>query len=150
LQTVLNTRAQNALNGISGFNVTPLLTYGLAGKANPGSPSLYAADPTNFAPRVGIAWNPDFREGLLGSVFGSRKTVLRLGAADIYDHTALNAINFIEDQSNFIFSTVNNFFAGGSPEQYLAGSPRFVNVGNPIVPGVAPPFQKTVTPNVGP
>ena len=150
LQTLLNTRLQNALNGVTGFNATPLLTYGLAGKANPGTPSLYGSDPTNFAPRLGLAWNPDFRDGLLGNVFGSRKTVLRLGAADIYDHTALNSINFIEDQNNFIFSTVNNFFAGGSPEQYLAGSPRFTSVGAPIVPGVAPPFQKTVTPNVGP
>jgi hypothetical protein len=150
LGTLLTTRIQNGLQGISGFNTTPLLTYNLAGKANANAPSLYAADPTNFAPRLGVAWNPDFRNGLLGNVFGNRKTVVRLGAAMIYDHTALNAINFIEDQANFIFSSVTNFESGGTPEQYFAGSPRFTGIGNPIVPGVAPPFQNSVTPNEGP
>ena len=122
LNNLLETRIQNGLAGISGYNAAPLLTYDLAGKANPHAPSLFGASPYDFAPRVGIAWNPSFRGGLLGDVFGERKTVLRLGASEIYDHTALSAINFVEDQSNYIFSTTNTFAFAGSPEQYLGRS----------------------------
>jgi hypothetical protein len=149
LGDLLVARVRNGLNGVSGFDAAPLLIYNLSGKANPGSSSLYGASPWNFAPRVGIAWNPSFRSGLFGSVFGDRKTVLRLGASQIFDHTALSAVNFIEDQSNFIFSTVNTFATAGTPQQYIAGSPRFTGVGNVIVNVPAPPFQKTVTPNTG-
>jgi hypothetical protein len=149
LGDLLATRIQNGLNGVSGFNATPLNTYVLAGKANPNSPSLYGASPFNFAPRVGIAWNPDFRSGLLGHIFSSRKTVLRVGASQIYDHTALSEVNFIEDQSNYIFSTAQTFQVSGSPEAYVAGSPRFTSIGASITNLPAPPFQKTVTPNTG-
>jgi hypothetical protein len=149
LNNLLETRIQNGLAGISGYNAAPLLTYNLAGKANPHSPSLFGASPYDFAPRVGIAWNPSFRGGLLGDVFGERKTVLRLGASEIFDHTALSAINFVEDQSNYIFSTTNTFAFAGSPEQYLAGAPRFTSVGAPIANLAAPPFQNSVTPNTG-
>jgi hypothetical protein len=146
LANLLATRIQNGLSGVSGFNATPILTYGLAGKANPGAPSLYGASPYNFAPRVGIAWNPGFRNGLLGSVFGDRKTVLRVGASQIYDHTALSEVNFIEDQSNYVFSTGPTFQVTGSPQAYVAGSPRFTSIGAQIVNLPAPPFQKTVAP----
>lgn len=150
LGPLVGTRIQNGLNGVSGFNATPLLVYTLAGQANHNAPSLYQPSPYNFAPRIGIAWNPGFRSGVLGDVLGNRKTVLRVGAGQIYDHTALSSINFIEDQNNFIFSSVNTFAVAGSPQQYLAGSPRFTGVGDPIANLAAPPFQNSVTPNVGP
>jgi hypothetical protein len=149
LNDLLNTRIQNGLAGISGFNAAPLLTYSLAGKANPGGQPLFGASTADLAPRLGIAWNPDVRSGLLGDILGSRKTVIRAGFAQIYDHTALSAVNFIEDQSNYIFSTADTFATAGSPEQNLAGSPRFTGVGNSIVNLAAPPFQNTVTPNTG-
>ena len=149
LNNLLYTRIQNGLAGISGDNAAPLLTYTLAGKANNG-PGLFASNPHDFSPRLGIAWNPAFQSGLLGAVLGERKTVLRVGAAQIYDHTALSTINFIEDQSNYIFSTANTFaFSPGTPEAYLAGSPRFTTVGAANANSPAPPFQNTVTPNTG-
>ena len=40
---------------------------------------------TNFAPRVGIAWLPDFHEGALGRFFGGAgKTSIRLGYGQFY------------------------------------------------------------------
>jgi hypothetical protein len=150
LGSLLATRVQNGLSGVSGFGSTPVLTYNLAGKANPTPLSLYNSDPWNFSPRLGIAYNPGFRSGLLGGVLGDRKTVLRVGAAQIYDHTALSAINFVEDQSSFIFSGSSSFSANAStPEQLLAASPRFTNVDAPIVSVAPPPFQKTVAPFTG-
>lgn len=149
LQDFFETRVRNSLNGVSGFDAAPLLTYTLAGKGNPHAPSLYGASPYNFAPRVGVAWNPSFREGLWGGLFGDRKTVLRAGASQIFDHTALSAVNFVEDQFSYIFSNSTTFAFAGSPEQYLAGSPRFTSVGAAVAPATAPPFQSSVTPNTG-
>lgn len=45
----------------------------------------YDPDWTNFSPRVALAWNPSFDNGLLGSVFGNRKTVVRTGYSRVYD-----------------------------------------------------------------
>jgi hypothetical protein len=148
LGNLLAIRTQNGVNGVSGPTASPLLTYTLAGKANHGAPSLYGSSPLNFSPRLAIAWNPSFKGGLLGDVLGDRKTVLRIGASQIYDHTALSTVNFIEDQNNFIFSNVNVFASSGTtPQTYMAQSPRFTTAGDVIVNLPAPPFQSTVIPN---
>jgi hypothetical protein len=41
----------------------------------------------NLGPRVGLAWNPSFASGILGGLFGNRKTVIRGGYSLIYDST---------------------------------------------------------------
>jgi hypothetical protein len=45
----------------------------------------YDPDWTNFSPRIAVAWNPSYDSGLLGSLFGNRKTVLRGGYSRVYD-----------------------------------------------------------------
>lgn len=147
LGSLLATRIQNGLAGVSGATATPLLSYTFSGKANHAR-GLYGSSPLNFSPRVALAWNPGFRSGVLGGVLGDRKTVLRIGAAQIYDHTALSVVNFIEDQSNFIFSNSATFASSGSTgPTYVAASPRFTSVGAAIANLPAPPFQSTVIPN---
>jgi len=49
----------------------------------------YPFDPFygGVSPRVALAWNPNFDGGLLGSVFGRGKTVIRGGYARIYGRT---------------------------------------------------------------
>jgi hypothetical protein len=148
LGTELSQRVANGLAGISG-NGGPLLTYVLGGKANHGGPSLYAGDKTNFAPRLAAAWNPAFRDGLLGNVLGDRKTVLRVGAAMVYDHTALSSINFIQDQSNYLFSnSANQNFGGATPTATLASGPRFTDINAVPVNPPAPAFVNPLTPFV--
>lgn len=39
----------------------------------------------DFSPRVSVAWQPSFKDGFLGKVFGERKTVIRGGYALTYD-----------------------------------------------------------------
>jgi len=51
--------------------------------------SVYDVDWNNLGPRIGGAWNPSFERGLLGLLFGNRKTVLRGGYALIYDRQNL-------------------------------------------------------------
>jgi hypothetical protein len=47
---------------------------------NAGSPgAFYKPDRNNFAPSLGFAWAPRFKEGLMGKLFGDGKTVLRGG-----------------------------------------------------------------------
>jgi hypothetical protein len=148
LATEFSPRVLNGLGGVSG-NGGPLLTYRFAGKANHGAPSLYAGDKTNFSPRLAAAWNPAFRGGLLGSVLGERKTVIRAGAAMIDDHTALSSINFQQDQSNFLFGNqASAFFAAATPEQTLATNPRFTDINTPPANPPAPAFVNPLTPQV--
>jgi hypothetical protein len=150
LSNLLTTRGQNALNGVATFDSTPLLTYNLAGKGNNAGSSLYQSSPLNFSPRLGVAWNPGFSDGVLGSILGNHKTVVRASAALIYDHAALSAVNFIQDQSNFLFSGSNSFSANANtPEQLFAISPRFTSVDSAAVNIPIPPFQKTDTPFTG-
>jgi len=40
-----------------------------------------------FSPRVAIAWNPNYDNGLLGSILGHGKTVIRAGYTRIYGRT---------------------------------------------------------------
>lgn len=44
-------------------------------------PYPYGADLMQPSPNLGFAWNPDFHDGLLGALFGGRKTVIRGGAS---------------------------------------------------------------------
>jgi hypothetical protein len=45
------------------------------------------AQTKNFAPKVGFAWSPDYKEGLLGRIFGSSgKSSLRAGFSMGYDY----------------------------------------------------------------
>jgi len=44
----------------------------------------YSADLKEPAPNFGFAWNPDFKEGFLGKLFGGSNTVIRGGASISY------------------------------------------------------------------
>jgi hypothetical protein len=46
-----------------------------------------------FSPRLAAAWNPSFDDGLLGSVFGRNKTVLRGGYSILYGR--LNGVGLV-------------------------------------------------------
>jgi hypothetical protein len=148
LNNLFAVRTANGLNSVSGPTATPQLKYQLAGKANPNAPSLYGADKLNFSPRLAVAWNPGFRNGLLGSVFGDHKTVVRLSAAQIYDQTVINAVNFIEDQASYLFgNTVTQLFGPGGGVNSLITAPRYTGPATLPFSFSAPPFQNPLTPN---
>jgi hypothetical protein len=46
---------------------------------------LFKTDWNNFAPRIAIAWNPSFKNGILHRLFADRRTVVRGGFALVYD-----------------------------------------------------------------
>ncbi len=61
----------------------PLLTWRPVGSG--GIDSVYNTRWTNLGPRLAASWNPAFRDGWMGHLFGDRKTVLRGGFNIVYD-----------------------------------------------------------------
>jgi hypothetical protein len=60
-------------------------TLGFLQVAKSGRSSVYNTDYGDVAPRVAVAWNPSFQDGLLGKLFGTEKTVIRGGFGMYYD-----------------------------------------------------------------
>lgn len=52
---------------------------------NSGRSDVFSVDYGDVAPRLAAAWNPGFHEGVLGRMFGDRKTVVRGGYGIAYD-----------------------------------------------------------------
>ena len=143
----LANRVQNAANGVAGVAAEPIISYNLIGKANNAKP-LYETDFNNFAPRIGFVYNPSFKGGLLGAIFGERKTSIRGGAAIVYDRVG-GAITFLQDQFTYIFdsSAVTNF-GNADARVALLNDPRFTGLNTLPLQNVAPSVTRPVSPYV--
>ncbi|HEV2688978.1 MAG TPA: carboxypeptidase regulatory-like domain-containing protein, partial [Bryobacteraceae bacterium] len=82
--TFINSKQAAALKG-QVYNPT----VSFATIQNVPSHPKYPFDPFygGVSPRVAVAWNPNFDSGILGSVFGHGKTVIRGGYSRIYGRT---------------------------------------------------------------
>jgi hypothetical protein len=148
LEDLFAARVANAANGISGNNAEPLLSYTLTGKANDGAP-MYATDWDNFAPRFGFNYNPSFTGGLLGSIFGDRKTVIRGGYSLQYDRPG-GAVSFLSDQNSWIFDQLVGLTFGSSTDipGSLLNDPRFTAIDTLPVATTPVPITTPFTPNI--
>ncbi|MDQ4122386.1 MAG: TonB-dependent receptor [Acidobacteriota bacterium] len=145
-QTLINTRVQNAAAGIGGDAAVPLLSYDLIGKENGGRP-MYETDYNNLAPRLGFAYNPSFKNGFLGSIFGDRKTVIRGGASLVYDRVG-GALSFVQDQLGYLFDNqASQAFGNLNPRTALLNDPRFTGINSLPVQNVAPSITRPFTPD---
>lgn len=115
-QVPLGARTSQALNSIS--SVPGLLEF-----REP------KAQTKNFAPKFGFAWSPDYKEGLLGRVFGSGgKSSIRAGFSMGYDYVFDNLYILSNppqlQQTNDVDTTepsTPNFLAnGGLPDTPVA------------------------------
>jgi hypothetical protein len=137
-------RLKQSAAGLEGPDVVPFISYNLGGKANHAAP-LYKPSYHDFAPRVAFAWNPS----------NTPKTVFNAGAGVVYDRTVINAINFIQDQSSYLFQgSANDIFGVSDPVQSLKQDPRFTSLaavpGIPGPPTITRPFTPFVDPINGP
>jgi hypothetical protein len=112
-------RAAQSAAGATGNSAVPFFQYVLGGKANHG-PGLYSPSYNNFAPRFAFAFNP-------GS---DPKTVFNGSAGMVYDRTIVNAVQYQQDHTSYLFSqplaqpygtsgqpvgSLEPFSAGGDP-----------------------------------
>jgi hypothetical protein len=142
----IDPRIANGDAGVSGFYANPIITYSLGGKVNHGAP-LYHPDWHDFQPRLAFAYNPGAVDGLLGRLLGDRKTVIRGGAAIVDDHTAVAALNFLQDQNTWILQSEasTTYGTSGDPSADLANDPRFTAI-NALPPGSVQPPPPITTP----
>jgi hypothetical protein len=87
------------------------------------------AQTKNFAPKFGFAWSPDYKEGLLGRVFGSGgKSSIRAGFSMGYDYIFDNLyilsnppqLQQTNDVDTTVASTPNFLANGGLPDTPVA------------------------------
>ncbi len=125
-------RVKQSSAGISGPTSVPFITYNLGGKANGAAP-LFQPNYKDFAPRASFAYNPSW----------SKQTVFNGSAGIVFDRTVLNALNFVQDQSSYLFqNAVNNNNFGD-----LSADPR--TGANFTFPGnTAPVITHPYTPNL--
>lgn len=134
---------QREINGNLGIasNVSPLLSWTLAGKANHGANSFYHPNNADFAPRVALAYAPKYDSGPLGMIFGNGKSALRLGAGIFYDRIG-QALTIDADQNGSPGTATQ--LIDGSQQFSLATAPRFsgtcTNTGCTGLPAAGPPF----------
>lgn len=119
-------------------------TYDYVGTSigKPGQATL--TDRNNFAPQFSFAWSPQFKNNLLGSIFGEGRTVIRGGyrlsyVNDEYVHAPLNALRGNDGLS----ITVNALDTLPDGSQTANINRRLRNISGrdfPAVPFIAPPF----------
>jgi len=141
-------RLANALAGVNGNSAAPIMSIGLAGPANHAA-GYYNPDYKDFAPKLGLAYSPSFTHGILGTLFGDRKTSFRAGGGIVYDRV-LNTLEFELDQFNFLFSALGVPAVYGTtsdPTDSLANNPRFTAFSSAPAP-TPTPIPHPYTPNV--
>lgn len=145
---LLAIRNANAAAGIASNSSEPFLVYNLSGKGNDGGAPYYETDKKNFAPRIGFAYNPSFKNGVFGKLFGEQKTVIRGNASMVYDRVA-GAITFIQNQVDYLFaSSASRNFGNISPNTALLNDPRFVSISGLPVASTPPSITRPLTPFV--
>jgi hypothetical protein len=84
-----------------------LLSWGLNGPAN-GKPTWWTPSNKNFAPRIGIAYAPSDRGGLLGKIFG-KHGAFRAGAGIAFDRFGSDLITQYDQYGSIGLATAGNF-----------------------------------------
>jgi len=103
LGTYFNTRGTGMLQGQPASNAC-CLSFNLAGPAN-GKPGFYNWDTKDFGPHVAFAWAPKYSDGLLHSLFGEGKTVVRGGFGMVYDRLGPQLLATFDANGSFGLST---------------------------------------------
>lgn len=133
---------------------------------------LYPYHKKNFAPRLGIAWSPNFNDGFLGKLFGGPgKTSIRAGWGMFYDifgqgilrrfdATAFGLSNNLVNQSAELTPRTAPKFIGVSsipsgllppapPAVFPARYPDLFAITNSVDDSLVPPYSMTMNFNIG-
>lgn len=137
--TSFNTLRTPAFTGL--FNVDPVSLTGPFSQ-----PNQVQSDNNNFAPTVGIAYAPSFTSGMLGRLFGEKKTVFRAGYQIGYDSFFNNiASNAASSSPNIIVTTVNSTVSAANPRGLPNFTSQFASTPAPLTPRSS---QTLIAPNL--
>jgi hypothetical protein len=140
LTTYINDRLAQGKSGNTSNTGLPIYTEVLGGKANHG-PDMYAMSYKDFAPRLAFSYSP----------YRSRGTVFNGSVGIVYDRSLINAVNFLQDQTSFLFfNQQSNQFGASSVKSTLATNPRLgANLAYPSSLNPTPaPIKAPYIPNV--
>lgn len=137
-------RLTQSASGMQGNDAVPLISYSYGGKAN-NAPGYFQPQDKLFAPRVAFAYVPGF----------DSKTVISAGAGIVNDHTVVNALQFQQLESSYLFEALGIENLYGTPGDQTASlgsgpgsAPRFGGIASPPpgppAPDVVTPFQPFV------
>jgi Carboxypeptidase regulatory-like domain len=136
-------RLTQSAAGDQGNSVLPFLQFIYGGKAN-NQPGYFQPNNKDFAPRVAFSYSPT----------SDKKTVFNVGAGLEYDHSLINALQFQQLQTSYVFEASNTALYGtaGKPVVSLStsdpatgGTPRFGGLSSPPPP---PSIPSVVTPYI--
>lgn len=114
LNSYVKARLAQGASGDTSNTGLPIYVDVLGGKANHG-PDMYGMSYKDFAPRVAFSYSP----------FRSQGTVFNASAGIVYDRTVINAVNFLQDQTSFLFfNQQTNQFGSSNIRTTLATNPR--------------------------
>jgi hypothetical protein len=98
-------------------------------------PNKVQADRNNFAPSAGLAWSPDADGGIMGKLFGRKRSVLRMGYGIGYD-------SFFNNIASNAQTSVPNVVATATPSTVTTSAPR----GLPALSGSIPTAPRPASP----
>ena len=139
-------RETQSATGTTGNSSLPLLQFIYGGKVN-NQAGYFHPDNKNFAPRFAIAYSPSY----------DKKSVFSLGGGVIYDHSLINALQFQQLQTSYVFEATNtsDYGIAADPKDSLASSnpaqgglPRFTALNSPPPPPAAPTIVTPFIPYV--
>jgi outer membrane receptor protein involved in Fe transport len=124
----INTLRTAAFTGL--FNINPTTLTGPYSE-----PNEVANDNNNFSPIIGIAYSPSFASGLLGHLFGEKKTVIRTGYQMGYDSFFNNiASNAASSSPNLVSTSTPSTVTSTSPRGLANLTASFPLVARPLTP----------------
>jgi hypothetical protein len=123
---------------------------------NAGRSTAFNTDYGDISPRFSLAWNPSFKSGWLGRMFGDRKTVIRGGYSLAFDRTNTVQTIIIPTLGVGFAQTVNVTGpknSAGQPFRIGIDGPiplptAPAQISSPVVPGK--PFGETLSFSVDP
>lgn len=113
--------------------LNPAGTYNFVGGNAGGDNRYYKPDKNNFAPTFGFAYTPNFKNKLLGTLFGAGRTVIRGGFSQVFGNDS-------------IVTSINNAAIGNvglgtttSGATNAAGTTTLINARLDALPSIIPP-----------
>ena len=108
-----------------GIVTRPVITMDIFGQAN-GKKPYWGWDYKDFAPRLAVAYSPDFDSGVIHTLFGNKgKSSIRAGYGLYHDHFGQGVVNTFDRQGSFGLTTL---ITNGAAVQDVDCTARYIGL----------------------